>query len=206
MLGPYRYVANVLVDVAIWSSAMVLATLLRYEFNLSPVHWRDLARILPIVAVVHLVLGTYEGLYVGRWSFGSFEEVAALARCVIVTGAFVTVIDWAPRWVPMSAPAIATSIALVSMGGVRYAWRLSLERRRRPDATGAARMVVFGAGEGGSQVITGMLRNPTSRYLPVAIVDDDPRKQHLRIRGVPVRGRRAMICAALRRKAMRKSC
>jgi FlaA1/EpsC-like NDP-sugar epimerase len=189
MLGPYRYVANVLVDLAIWSSAMIVASFLRYEFNLSPLHWRDLARILPILAVVHLVLGTYEGLYVGRWSFGSFEEVAALARCVIVTGAFVTVIDWAPRWVPISAPAIATSIALVSMGGVRYAWRLSLERRRRPDK-GAARMVVFGAGEGGSQVITGMLRNPTSRYLPVAIVDDDPRKQHLRIRGVPVRGRR----------------
>ena len=170
---------------------MVLATFLRYEFNFNPVHWRDLARILPILAVVHLVLGTYEGLYVGRWSFGSFEEVAALARCVIVTGAFVTVVDWGPRWVPISAPAIAMSIALVSMGGVRYAWRLSLERRRRPDAKEAARMVVFGAGEGGSQVITGMLRNPASRYLPVAIVDDDPRKQHLRIRNIPVRGRRA---------------
>ncbi|MDQ1423707.1 MAG: hypothetical protein QOD72_1205, partial [Acidimicrobiaceae bacterium] len=54
----------------------------------------------------------------------------------------------------------------------------------------ASRMVVFGAGEGANQVITGMLRTPASRYLPVAIVDDDPRKQHLRVRGVPVRGRR----------------
>ena len=51
-------------------------------------------------------------------------------------------------------------------------------------------MVVFGAGEGGTQVITGMLRNPASRYIPVAIVDDDPRKQQLRVRSVPVRGRR----------------
>jgi len=169
---------------------MIIATFLRYEFNFSPVHWQDLGKILPIVAVVHLVLGTYEGLYVGRWSFGSFEEVAALARCVLVTGVFVTLIDWPDRWVPITAPAIATSIAMLAMGGVRYAWRLSLERRRRPDADEASRMVVFGAGEGANQVITGMLRSPTSHYLPVAIIDDDPRKQHLRIRSVPVRGRR----------------
>ena len=190
LLGPYRFGAAVFVDLVIWSSSMALATFLRYEFNFKPVHWIELCKILPIVAAVHLVLGTYEGLYVGRWSFGSFEEVAALARCVMITGAFVTLIDWPTRWVPISAPAIATTIAMVSMGGVRYAWRLSLERKRRPDANEASRMVVFGAGEGASQVITGMLRNPTSRYLPVAIIDDDPRKQHLRIRGVPVRGRR----------------
>ncbi|MEY2420401.1 MAG: hypothetical protein QOI95_468 [Acidimicrobiaceae bacterium] len=190
LLGEYRYAANVLVDLAIWSSAMILATFLRYEFNFSPVHWQDLGKILPLLAVVHLVLGTYEGLYVGRWSFGSFEEVAALARCVVVTGAFITVIDWQPRWVPISAPTIATSIALLAMCGVRYGWRLAIERRRRPDANEASRMVVFGAGEGSNQVITGMLRNPSSRYLPVAIVDDDPRKQNLRIRSVPVRGQR----------------
>src|SRR5204862_4009355 len=106
-----------------------------------------------------------------------------------VTGLFVTIVDIQPRWVPITAPAIATSIALVSMGGVRYAWRLSLERRRRPDDT-AARMVVFGAGDAGAQVITGILRNPECGYLPVALIDDDQRKQHLRIRNVPVKGRR----------------
>jgi FlaA1/EpsC-like NDP-sugar epimerase len=189
-LGPWRFVAILLVDLGIWAAAMILATFLRYEFEFSPVHWIDLVKILPIVFFIHSVLGAYEGLYVGRWSFGSFEEVAALARCVTVTGLFVTVVDIQPRWVPITAPAIATSIALVSMGGVRYAWRLALERRRRPDETEAARMVIFGAGDAGAQVITGMLRNPESRYLPVAIIDDDARKQHLRIRNVPVKGRR----------------
>ena len=190
LLGPYRFLANALVDLVIWGGAMLLATLLRYEFSLSPVVWRDLLRLLPIVFLIHVVVGTYEGLYVGRWGFGSFEEVAALSRCVLVTGLLVTLVDLQPRWVPISAPAIAMSIALVSMGGVRYAWRLSLERRRRPDVTGASRMVVYGAGDAGTQVITGMLRNPASTYIPVAIIDDDPRKQQLRIRNVPVRGRR----------------
>ena len=144
-LGPYRFAANVLVDLGIWAGAMALASFLRYEFNFTSVHFADLAKILPIIAVVHLVLGTYEGLYVGRWSFGSFEEVAALARCVIITGAFTTLIDWPVRWVPISAPAIATSIAMVAMGGVRYAWRLSLERKRHRSIS-AWRVVRFPAG------------------------------------------------------------
>ena len=79
LLGPYRRVATVLVDVVIWSSAMIVATVLRYEFNLSAVDWKELAEILPIVAVIHIALGTYEGLYVGRWSFGSFEESLLVA-------------------------------------------------------------------------------------------------------------------------------
>ncbi|MEO6318526.1 MAG: nucleoside-diphosphate sugar epimerase/dehydratase, partial [Acidimicrobiales bacterium] len=37
------------------------------------------------------------------------------------------------------------------------------------------------------------LRDPDSPYLPVAMVDDDPRKAHLRIKGVPVRGGTADI-------------
>ena len=37
-------------------------------------------------------------------------------------------------------------------------------------------MLVFGAGEGAEQVITAMLRDPDSPYLPVAMLDDDPRK------------------------------
>jgi FlaA1/EpsC-like NDP-sugar epimerase len=76
------------------------------------------------------------------------------------------------------------------MAGARYMWRLSIERRLRPSEIGAERVVVFGAGEGGAQVITAMMRNPASPYYPVALLDDDPRKTRLRIMGVPVLGDR----------------
>jgi len=194
-LVPHRRVVVVVTDVTCWTFSLVAATVLRYELKYSNVHWKDLPKIIPILVLIQLVIGTYEGLYVGRWSFGSFEEVAALVRSIVVTSLLVTVIDLGPRWVPITAPVIAAFIAIVLMGGARYAWRLSLERRRRPDATASSRLIVFGAGEGASQVITAMLRNPDSKYFPVAIVDDDPRKQQLRIRNVPVRGRRDDLAA-----------
>jgi len=56
---------------------------------------------------------------------------------------------------------------------------------------------VFGAGEGGAQVITAMLRDPASPYLPVALLDDDPSKRSLRIMGIPVVGPREQLSRAV---------
>jgi FlaA1/EpsC-like NDP-sugar epimerase len=49
-------------------------------------------------------------------------------------------------------------------------------------------MIVFGAGDGGDQAIRAMLQAPHSPYLPVAILDDDPLKKRLSIKGVRVLG------------------
>ena len=103
-----------------------------------------------------------------------------------------------PRLVPMSAVWFAGFVGLVLMAGCRYVWRLILERRQRPGSD-AARVLVFGAGEGGIQVIKSMLHTPTSPYFPVGIVDDDPAKRRLSIAGVPVVGGRATVAEAAQR-------
>ncbi len=57
-------------------------------------------------------------------------------------------------------------------------------------------MLIYGAGEAGAQLVTTMLRNPASPLRPVALLDDHPAKQQLRIMGVPVAGGRDRIAAA----------
>lgn len=181
------------VDAAIWAFALWLATFLRYEFELNQDEYRGLFIAIPVVAAIQLGSGIATGIYLGRWKLGSFEEVAGLVRAAMLAAAFLIIIDVSTRWIPLSVAFIAPMAALVLMGGVRYAWRLLRERRRRPSGGELARVIVFGAGEGASQVITAMLRYPESRYLPVAILDDDPRRQLLRIRGVPVMGTRERL-------------
>jgi FlaA1/EpsC-like NDP-sugar epimerase len=88
------------------------------------------------------------------------------------------------RSIPLSSAVAAGPLALVLMAGARYAWRLRLELRRRPTGADGTRLLVFGAGEGGAQVITVMLRDPDSPYYPVGLLDDDPEKKNLRIMGV----------------------
>ena len=65
-------------------------------------------------------------------------------------------------------------LGLVLMGGIRYMWRLVVEWLRRPTERTAEKLLVYGAGEGGLQVITALLRSRSSQYLPVALLDDDP--------------------------------
>ncbi len=181
------------VDAACWMVGLLLATWLRFEFVWHQVALAQVVRIAVLAVVLQVMLGGVMGLYVGRWRYGSFEEAAAISRTVLITTAVVAVIDRLPAHhpLPVGATIAGGVVALVLMAFCRYCWRFTFERRLRPDADVAAHVVVIGAGEGGVQVLTAMLRNPESTYVPVALLDDDRDKRSLRIHGVPVRGTRA---------------
>lgn len=188
-----RLAPQVIVDCLVWAVAVAMAVVMRYDFDIAAVNWVGFAVFLPLVFLVQVGAGLAFGLYVGRWRYGSFEEVAGLAKAVAVAVVALFVIDGVattPRMVPLSTTLIAGFVALVFMGAIRYARRLESERRKRPSEEVAQRIVVFGAGEGGAQVISAMLRDRDSPYFPVALLDDDPTKRNLRIRGVPVEGTR----------------
>jgi FlaA1/EpsC-like NDP-sugar epimerase len=177
-------------DSLAWIGALCLATWGRYEFHLSRVDVSDLIFAMPVVVVVQLLAGYWQGLYAGRWHLGSFEEVAGLLRSAAMAMVVLFFLNIPVRWLPISVPIIAVAMTLVAMGGLRYAWRLAIETGRRPGVDGTKRALVFGAGEGGVQLITATLRDPESPYMPVALADDDPAKKQLRVRGVPVQGTR----------------
>jgi len=183
----HRRLVNVASDAVAWLLAVVLALLFRYDFAVPSTAFRGTLILVPLAILVQLVVGFADGLYVGRWSLGSFEEVAALTRTVAVTALVVVVVDASTRLVPFSVVLAAPVLALLGMAGGRSAWRLEHERRQRPSQT-AQPLLVYGAGEAGAQVITGLMRNPTSPYRPVGLIDDDLRNANLRVRGVPVLG------------------
>ncbi len=182
--------------------ALLIATLLRHDGNLTEVDLPGLLMLAGVAALLHTVVGIRFGLYTGRWSYGCFEEIAALARTAAVTTPLVFVLDTLlGRLVPRSAIIAAGLIALVGAAGVRYAVRLAMDNRLRPSPESGVRVVVMGAGEGAAQAIRSMLRNPSSPYVPVALLDDDPAKRTLRVMGVPVAGNRHAMAEVVRRQA-----
>ncbi len=95
------------------------------------------------------------------------------------------------RPVPTSAFLLGLPLALSLMLGARMMWRLALDAIRRPDFDETrTRVLVFGAGLGGDQIIRAMLRDPNSAYVPVALLDDDPSMANRSISGVRVQGTR----------------
>jgi FlaA1/EpsC-like NDP-sugar epimerase len=185
-----------------WALAFFLVLVSRFDFAVGSVDFRRAALFLPLVVVTQLVTGTVCGLYTGRWSFASFEQVKALSASALLTSAGVAGLDLVlgnPRPVPLSTTIGAGFVAIVWMSGWRYASRMRREARSRPDGQDMTRVLVFGAGEGGYEVIKAMIRGQHGPYLPVAILDDDPTKRNLRILGVPVVGGRHALREAVDR-------
>ena len=197
-IARHRWAVHAFLDAVAVVAAFSFATALRYDFTFSQNDIDGLVYVLPVAVLVHLVAGLRFGLYNGRWRFGSFEEVMALVKASAVSTLVVFAFNpvWQPRLLPLSVPVVAGIFSLVVQAGFRYSWRLAMERRLRPCEEGRHRLLVFGAGEGGTQVIAALLRDPTSEYVPVGLLDDDPDKRNLRLMGVPVLGSRTRLAEA----------
>lgn len=184
-----------------WAVGLTFATFFRLDLTLSRSDLDSLAVVIPIATATQLSVGLLSGLYRGRWRFGSFEEVAALGRAAGFATVIVLGVDaWSnPHIIPFGSAVLGGMGAFVFMGATRYSTRLVLERLRRPPPDGGERLLVFGAGDAAEQVLTAMLRYPSSPYIPVALLDDDRSKRSLRIRGVRVVGTRKDIPYAARR-------
>jgi FlaA1/EpsC-like NDP-sugar epimerase len=185
------------VDCVVWAIALVVASWLRYELHLESIAWRGLAVAAVITGAVQLVFGFLFGPYAVGHMRGSFDEIVDLAKTVLATSlvAWIPVLIANPILVPKSVPIIAGAFALVGMLALRLLVRSWKNRRGYPggdaDDSGArARVVVFGAGEGGRVLVRAMVRDRNHHYHPVALLDDDPLKARLSIEGVRVRGTR----------------
>ena len=156
-------------------------------------------RIIPIVVFIQAVVGFIVGLYRRRWRYGSFDEVAGLIiTSVISTSILMTVrfFDDSINPFPRSVILVGGCAGLFLIAANRYIWRLIREQLRRPTERTAVKILVYGAGEGGIQMVNTMLRNPSSLYLPVGFIDDNPETHRLSISGVPVLGGRENLAEA----------
>ncbi|MDQ3306390.1 MAG: polysaccharide biosynthesis protein, partial [Actinomycetota bacterium] len=195
----YRPFVQASMDAVAWALALVFAAIVRYDFDVAAVELRGWLTLAVVAAFVQFGVGLSCGLYTGRFRFGSFDEVAGLMVATVgVTVVLFGLNMWVPgnNLVPRSAVVAGGVTAGLLMGGIRYLWRMTLERKRRPRGEGCERILVFGAGDGGVQVISAMLADPESPYLPVALLDDDPAARNLRIKGVRVVGTRARLAEA----------
>ncbi|MBA2528488.1 MAG: polysaccharide biosynthesis protein, partial [Euzebyales bacterium] len=199
LLARFRPVIQIGVDVVAWAVALGFATLARYDFQAEQVGAGGLITAVLLVGSVQAWAGLATGLYLGGRQFGSFEEVAVLARATVIATAVLFVASslfFGPQLVPRSGVLGGGVAAVLLMGCARYGWRLFIERHRRPKGDDARRLLVFGAGEGGVQIVKAMLTDPSSPYVPVALLDDDTTKRYLRVKGVRVVGTRHTIGAA----------
>ena len=190
-----------IVDAAIWVGSLAFALWLRLDFAITTQFWAPLLVASVFVVSLHIALGWILGPYAIGHELGSFEETSELARTTAVSGgvlaALILVVPVdrrsraacrSPAW-PWPSPACSPHGSSSGPAG-----------RTRPCAsTRAKRAIIFGAGSGGRILVQSLVRDPPSGIVPVAMLDDDPRKGRLRIAGLRVRGTRADLARVAER-------
>ena len=191
------------IDMIIWSVTAIAASYARFEYQGHHDPFgatkSSVIRVIPIVLVVHAIVGYVVGIYRRRWRYGSFDEVGGLVIATLITTSVLFMLrffDTSLNPFPRSVIFISGFAGLCFVTASRYAWRLMREQLRRPTAQTAAKILVYGAGEGGIQMVNTLLRNPQSPYLPVGFLDDNPDTHRLSISGVPVLGGRDQLSNA----------
>jgi FlaA1/EpsC-like NDP-sugar epimerase len=142
--------------------------------------------------------GLLTGLYRGRFSSGSTDDLVATFRTWIIVVVAVSVVANLLPFVDENRQVRVTAAlgALAVMLGARLAWRHSLEGLPRLSFRQRPRVLVFGAGEVGEAVIRPLLLHDRAPLRPVGLVDDDPAKRNRRIHGLRVLGTRFDLAQA----------
>jgi FlaA1/EpsC-like NDP-sugar epimerase len=184
----YRQALQAIWDGSSWTLAVLLATVLRYDGSPTSEKLQAALVIGVLLGTTQVLLGWLVQRIRGRRIIGSFDEISVLtftaAAVTLVGSAAVFIPD--PPPIPRSVPFIAGAIALTLMLGGRFTLRAY--RQRSIFSKDGERVIIYGAGESGDQIIRQMLATPSAKFMPVAILDDNPRKNNLRVHGVRVVG------------------
>ena len=188
-------------DIIVWFWGMLAAAWVTRDLSADAVIHSFALRIAIAVCILCPGSGLIAGMYRSRYRRGSLDEVvgvcvAALGTCAALTIATTFLIPG--QRAPLATVAGATVFAVLAMLGARYVLFAARQRIGTPaPAAAAVKVIVFGAGAAGAQLVHSLLTHEGAEYLPVALLDDDLDKRRLRIHGVPVLGdRTAMALAA----------
>jgi FlaA1/EpsC-like NDP-sugar epimerase len=142
-----------------------------------------------------LLFFSASGLYSKLWRFVDARDFEAIVRAVVLS-TFVMVVAFylLPPSVAVDPPrGVIAADFLLTLGliaGSRFFVRSVKERPLRGTLSrrDSREVLIVGAGNGGQLVAAELRRNPELRQVPVGFVDDDPRKQGMRVAGLKVLG------------------
>lgn len=172
---------QLLADAALITLSYLLAMLLRLDswvFASDPMVWAVLPAIIPVSLAIFTRLGFYRAVI----RYMSMKAVKAILAGVAGSSLTLVVVNYLFSLpVPRSVPFIYAMLAMITIGGVRFALRGLYLRNQLRYKT---RVVVYGAGAAGRQLVMSLRHG--SEYEPVAFMDDSPSLEGAFVQGLKV--------------------
>ena len=184
-----RRVAEVVLDFCLVTLAYCSAYRVRFEGDQFPLYFPYFVESLPIVLGVQMVVLFVAGAYRGVWRYFNLMDAVVFGKSVLLGTLIIEfVILYAYRFENYSRGVyvIYGTLLFVMLNVSRASFRLISEfaRRRRQ----GVRLIVYGAGAGGSLAVRELLGGEMTNYQMLGFIDDDFDKQKQRVMGYPVLG------------------
>ena len=189
-----RRLGQVGIDACLLALAYYLAYVLRFDSGIPHRYELLLADTIVVTVAMKLAIFALFGLYSKLWRFVDQKDFETILKAVVVSSigviVFLFVFSIGKHDPPRGVLALDFLLTLMFVSGARFAVRAVVERPTRGSILerAANEVLIVGAGNGGQQVAFELRRNPGLRSAPVGFVDDDPRKQGMRIAGIKVLG------------------
>lgn len=170
--------------------ALFLAFSLRFNLEEIPLAYLESFFFLVLIAVpVQFLSFSWFGLYRGIWRFASLPDLLRILRAVALgaTITFTIIFIWKRMDdVPRSVMVLYPFLLMAGLALPRLLYRWLKDQSLGYINESGQRALIIGAGHAGEVLVRDLLKG--SRYLPVAFLDDDARKQGLEIHGIRVAG------------------
>jgi FlaA1/EpsC-like NDP-sugar epimerase len=189
-----RRLGQVGVDACLLAAAYTLAYVLRFDDGIPARYESLLGHTILFAVAMKLVIFALFGLYSKLWRFvdqRDFESILkAVTASTVVLIAALFLVSIGRTDPPRGVIALDFLLTLAFVAGSRFVVRGLFERPHRGSLLerAAREVLIVGAGNGGQQVAFELRRNPELSSAPIGYVDDDPRKQGMRIAGHKVLG------------------
>lgn len=143
---------------------------------------------LTAILLCHHIFSVKYKLYRKVWEYASVRELLIIFKVVSFSILSAVVLQQVMiQEIFFRLLAVTWLLHMFLIGGSRFVWRMYRDLiMNRSD--NKMRTLIVGAGSAGTMVARQLLNNKEGDLLPVAFIDDNARKHHLDILGIPVLG------------------
>lgn len=186
-----RHILLFFLDIVIINISLVMAFLIRFDFNVLGVEsytyfYLYITNIVEITGLKILILYLF-GMYNSLWRYTSIDELAKIVIALFMgTMSTALYLNYFGSDLPKSIYLLSLILDLILISGSRISYRFIRRYRVSLHSLKRKRVLIYGAGQAGAMLIKELKEHPESDFRAVAIVDDASEKIGHNISGIPV--------------------
>ena len=200
-----RRVTFLLFDLIAFALSLILAFVIRFEFNPILNFNYNLPLFLILFLAVKIAVFYSFRLYDISWRFVSLQDLANIGKAVLLSNGILFIIIYGFNLslfvgFPRSILLVDLIFSFMLSSGFKISKRMYLEvMRQRIGISDLRRTLIIGAGSSGEQILRDINRSDTRKFYPIGFIDDDPLKQNLYLQGIRVLGNTKELSEIIKR-------